>query len=78
MKTDSISNHLTKNWTPVRLNPDSSKSELKRSVLVETKKQGGTLKKFYIFPDSIHQHQQEQSEGQIRLDDNYPYDGANG
>ena len=53
-------------------------NELKR--LKNTSNKGTTRKlvHFQVFPDSAHQFELERYQGHIKLDDKFPFDGANG
>ena len=62
----------------LHLKPDDCKNELLRLNLTRNKNTDRKLVNFQVFADSVHQAELERYQGNIRLDEKYPYNGAHG
>ena len=62
----------------LHLQSENCKTELLRLNLTTNKNSNRKLKNFQIFTDSAHQAQLERYQGQIKLDEKYPYNGPHG
>ena len=62
----------------LHLNPDDCKNELLRLNLTRNKNTDRKLVNFQVFADSVNQAELERYQRHIKLDKNYPYNGAHG
>ena len=61
----------------LHLNPEDCKNELLRLNITRNKNTDRKLVYFQVFSDSVHQAKLERYQGHIKLDEKYPYNGAN-
>ena len=62
----------------LHLSPDDCKNELKQLKITSNKGTTRKLVRFPVFPDSAHQSELERYQGHLKLDDKFPFHGANG
>ena len=60
----------------LHLNPNDCKNELLRLNITRNKNTDRKLVNFQVFSDSVHQAELERYQGHIKLDEKYPYNGA--
>ena len=60
----------------LHLNPEDCKNELLRLNITKNKNTDRKLVYFQVFSDSVHQAELERYQGYIKLDEKYPYNGA--
>ena len=60
----------------LHLNPDDCKNKLLRLNLTRNKKSDRKIVNFQVFADSVHPAELERYHGHVKLDENYPYNGA--
>ena len=62
----------------LHLNPDDCKNELLRLNLTRIKITDRKVVNFQVFADSVHQAELERYQGNVQLDEKYPYNSAHG
>ena len=62
----------------MHLIPDDCKNELERVKITSNEGKNRKLVKFQVFPYSAHHAELEKYQGHIRLDNKFPFHGADG
>ena len=62
----------------LHLSPDDCKNELLKLNITRNKNTDRKLVNFQVFADFVHQAELERYQGNIKLDEKYPYNGAHG
>ena len=62
----------------LHLRPDDCKNELRRLNITRNIHPDRKIVNFQVFANSVHQSELERYHGNIKLDENHPYNGAHG